>query len=213
MRAMQRGEAYNAEGGGRSGERPTMRVQCCRGKAKKSQEVRVTVIYISIYTKLFEPKSCLHTTYFTLIRNHTPITHRHAPGVLYCLQTTPPLTQVVQQSTLSTATALVGTDPPRVSPSHRVSQHKRLIKLDMWLMTHYPCNYTKIRTTQRTTPRRSGHGGSHIQTSARSASTTRGRRSLHTRTSAALHRRDRSARPPPLHPRLCCAARAAAGSM
>ena len=24
-------------------------------------------------------------------------------------------------------------------------------------MTHYPCNYTKIRTTQRTTPRRSGH--------------------------------------------------------
>ena len=46
-------------------------------------------------------------------------------------------------------------------PVARVTQHKRLrkrlIKLDMWLMTHYPCNYTKIRTTQRTTPRRSGH--------------------------------------------------------
>ena len=42
-------------------------------------------------------------------------------------------------------------------PVARVTQHKRLIKLDMWLMTHYQCNYTKIRTTQRTTPRRSGH--------------------------------------------------------
>ena len=45
---------------------------------------------------------------------------------------------------------------PKSGASRRVAQHKRLIKLDMWLMSHYPCNYTKTYT-QRTTPRRSGH--------------------------------------------------------
>ena len=90
----------------------------------------------------------------------------------------------------------------------------KLIKLDMWLMAIISLiilrtihTYTKDHSQKECSWRLMG-----IPTSARSASTTRGTRSLHELTSAALRHRHRCARPPPAHPRLYCTARTLAAS-